>query len=62
MSRRKDVAWVTFLASWKIWNECNACLRNKHAPRAVIQEKIKIEPKLWMLGGAKKMSNQILVQ
>jgi hypothetical protein len=60
MTKRKDLASITLLASWEIWNKRNAMVfTNKHAPPPVIFAKIKYEAKLWVLASAKRMSNFI---
>jgi hypothetical protein len=60
MTSRKDLASLTLLTSWEIWNERNArVFRNKHAPPLVLFTMIKYEAKLWVIAGAKCMSNFI---
>jgi hypothetical protein len=58
MTKRKDVASLTFLVSWELWNERNArVFKGKQAPPSVLFNKIKQEAKLWILVGDKCMSN-----
>jgi hypothetical protein len=49
MTKHKDLASITLLASCEIWNERNArVFKNKHAPSSVIIGKIKFESNLWI--------------
>jgi hypothetical protein len=58
MTKRKDLASLTLLLSWEVWNERNArVFNNKHAPPSVLLENIKCEARLWVLAGAKRLSN-----
>jgi hypothetical protein len=61
MTKCKDLASITLLASWEILNEPNARMfTNKHAPPSVILGMIKYKAKLWVLAGAERLSNFIL--
>ena len=56
MINRKAMTSLVLLTSWEIWNEWNArVFRNKHASSINILSKIKLEAKLWVLAGAKRL-------
>jgi hypothetical protein len=58
LTKREDLASITLLVSWKLWNERNAqTFKNKQTPPLVIFQKIKEESKHWVLGKAKHMGN-----
>jgi hypothetical protein len=58
MPHRKAMATITLLVSWEVWNERNArVFRSKSAPAQVVFDKIRGEARLWVLAGAKSLSN-----
>jgi hypothetical protein len=60
MPHRKAMASVTLLVSWEVWNERNAgVFRSKSAPAQVVFDRIRGEARLWVLAGAKSLSNLI---
>jgi hypothetical protein len=55
-TRRKGIASLTLLISWKIWCERNArVFRKKNTPSMVVLDKVKSEARLWVLAGAKRL-------
>lgn len=53
---RKDMASLTILISWSIWNERNArVFRNKCVPLSTLLDNINKEASLWVAAGAKKL-------
>jgi hypothetical protein len=55
---RKELATLTLLTVWEIWQERNArVFRNKLSPTFVLLDKIKNEARLWVLAGAKGLGN-----
>ncbi|KAE8781961.1 disease resistance protein rpm1 [Hordeum vulgare] len=61
MPNHKARASLTMLISWVIWNERNArVFRNKFTPTTTLLNNIKIEARLWVAAGAKKLGNIIL--
>jgi hypothetical protein len=53
---RQDMASLSLLVTWKIWNERNArVFRKKQAAPSVILEIIKKEARLWVITGAKRL-------
>jgi hypothetical protein len=55
---RKGMASLSMLIIWEVWNERNdRVFKNKHAPSQVVFERIKKEATLWVLAGAKNLSN-----
>jgi hypothetical protein len=55
---RKALASLTLLIVWEIWNERNArVFRNKQFPSLIILDKIKVEARLRMIAGAKKLGS-----
>ena len=55
---RKDMASLTMLVGWNIWNERNARIfRHKSTPTSVIFDTIKREARLWVTVGAHKLGN-----
>ncbi|KAE8770164.1 Serine carboxypeptidase-like 18 [Hordeum vulgare] len=60
MPNRKARASLTMLISWVIWNERNArVFRNKFTPTTTLFNNIKIEARLWVTVGAKKLGTII---
>jgi hypothetical protein len=54
--QRKALATLMLLTLWELWNERNArVFRNKSSPSFVVLNRIKIEARLWVLVGAKKL-------
>jgi hypothetical protein len=52
------MASLAMLIIWEVWNERNdRVFKNKSAPTQVVFEKIKKEANLWVLAGAKSLSN-----
>jgi hypothetical protein len=55
---QKALASLAMLTVWEIWNERNArVFRNKQSPSFVILDRIKVEARLWVLAGAKKLGS-----
>jgi hypothetical protein len=55
---RKALASLTMLTVWEIWIERNArFFRNKQSPSFVILDRIKVEARLCVLAGAKKLGS-----
>lgn len=53
---RKAMASITLLVSWEVWNERNdRVFRNKSAPFVVVFERVKREPRLWVIAGVKRL-------
>ena len=61
MARRsKAMATLTLLTTWTIWNERNArVFQKKSTPPQIILRNLKEEARLWVLAGAKRLSNLI---
>ena len=59
MARRsKAMATLTLLTTWTIWNERNArVFQKKSTPPQIILRNLKEEARLWVLAGAKRLSN-----
>jgi hypothetical protein len=56
--QRKVLATLSLLTVWELWNERNSrVFCNKHSLSFVIVDKIKVEARLWMLAGAKKLDS-----
>jgi hypothetical protein len=52
MANRKAMATITMLVTWTIWKEQNASSTTSPAPCNLL-DIIKVEAKLWVVGGVK---------
>jgi hypothetical protein len=60
MTKCNDLASITFLIAWEIWNKRNArVFKNKQTPPPVILQKITREARLWVLTAAKCLRNMM---
>jgi hypothetical protein len=57
-TRRKYLAFLIMLTSWRIWNERNArVFGNISTMLTVVMAKIKVEASLWSVAGAKHLGS-----
>jgi hypothetical protein len=57
--RRKAMASLVMLVTWKIWNKRNARIfKNENTLPTIIFSRIKLEARVWVLAGIKHLGIQ----
>jgi hypothetical protein len=58
---RKAMSSLTLLVSWEVWCECHAgVFRNKIALSQIVFDRTKLEARLWVLAGAKRLGELMM--